>query len=81
MPEEEKKEIQNDDSDFNVDKKGVVDKGLQKLFSRKLLVFLIATSLLIGSKLTSEHWVWCALVYITSQAMVDFVVSLKHGKK
>ena len=52
--------------------KGFLDRCLEKVVSRKLLVFTVATSLLLANtSLDSETWGWVALVYIGGQAAVD----------
>lgn len=61
------------------DKRGLVDRALERFTSRKLMVFGVSTWLLLSSKLDSEHWMWCALVYISAQSAIDFVVSLKKA--
>lgn len=56
-----------------------MDVLLEKLISRKLFVFLTATSLMVFDGLSSETWGMIAVVYIGSQAAVDAVKSYKHG--
>ncbi len=52
--------------------KGFLDRCLEKAISRKLLVFAVATSLLLANtSLDSETWGWVALVYIGGQSAVD----------
>lgn len=63
------------------DKKGVLDYVQEKLVSRKLLVWLTCTGLLLQSKIQSEHYVWISLCYIGSQSIIDFVVTLKSAGK
>ena len=50
-----------------------LDKVLDKLVSRKLLVWLTATGLLAFSDLTSSDWVLISAIYIGSQSVVDIV--------
>jgi hypothetical protein len=50
-----------------------LDKVLDKLVSRKLLVWLTATGLLAFSDLSSSDWVLISAIYIGSQSVVDIV--------
>jgi hypothetical protein len=58
----------------------IVDKGLQKLISRKLLAWATATSLLMFSDLASGDWVIITCVYIGGQTVIDAVAKLKGYK-
>jgi hypothetical protein len=58
----------------------IVDKGLQKLISRKLLAWTTATSLLMFSDLASGDWVIITCVYIGGQTVIDAVAKLKGYK-
>jgi hypothetical protein len=58
----------------------IVDKGLQKLISRKLLAWATATSLLLFSDLASSDWVIITCVYIGGQTVIDAVAKLKGYK-
>ena len=51
--------------------KQVADRLLEKLMSRKLMVWLTATGLLAYSDLTSSDWVAISLVYIGSEGFAD----------
>jgi len=55
----------------------IVDKGLEKLVSRKLLAWATATGLLMFADLASSDWVIITCVYIGGQTVVDTVVKLK----
>ena len=59
--------------------KSLIDIALEKAISRKLLVFLTATGLMVWSDLTSETWGLIAIVYIGSQAVVDAMKAYRHG--
>ena len=59
--------------------RAIVDKGLHKLLSRKLFVFLTSTALIISGGLASEDWTAIALTYIGSQAAVDIAAKWRHG--
>ena len=58
----------------------VLDKGLDKLVSRKLLAWATATSLLLFADLASSDWVIITCVYIGGQTVVDTVARLRGVK-
>jgi|TARA_R100000808_G_C2088931_1_gene110046 hypothetical protein len=58
-------------------KKGLVDKGLEKLTSRKLLVWLTATGLMYLGNLESADWVIISGLYLGGQSVIDAIVKLK----
>jgi hypothetical protein len=53
--------------------KNGLDKFLDKIVSRKLLVWITATVLMYGSKITSEDWVLICMIYLGSQGALDIV--------
>ncbi|MAF26127.1 hypothetical protein CL634_11245 [bacterium] len=55
----------------------LIDKGLQKIVSRKLLAWATATALLLFADLTSSDWVIITTVYIGGQTVVDTVARLR----
>ncbi len=57
--------------------KAFVDKGLEKILSRKLLVWATATGLAAGGFLTSGDWVMISALYIGGQSVIDAIVKLK----
>jgi hypothetical protein len=61
--------------------KEVLDKGLNKLFSRKLMVWLTATlfMLLPEHSLESSDWVAISLAYIGIQGLADIATQWRHG--
>tara|TARA_Y100000310_G_scaffold248236_1_gene254043 strand:+ start:1467 stop:1706 length:240 start_codon:yes stop_codon:yes gene_type:complete len=59
------------------DPKGMLDKGVAKLVSRKLLVWGTATVALFSGAVPAEQWVEICLLYIGSQAAVDIVSAYK----
>ena len=59
--------------------KHIVDTNLNKLFSRKLLVWLSASALLLVSKIDGEQWIAVSLVYIGTQAAADIATKWKNG--
>ena len=48
--------------------------------SRKLLVWLSTTALLLTEYVNSEQWVAIALAYIGSQGIADIAVAWKSGQ-
>lgn len=60
--------------------KGALDAVQEKLVSRKLLVFLSATGLLIGAGLDPDTWGMIAMFYIGGQSAIDAVQVWRHGK-
>ena len=57
--------------------KGAVDKVLEKVVSRKLLVWATATALMFTSNLDSSDWLIFSALYIGGQSVIDAIVKLK----
>tara|TARA_R110000782_G_scaffold77324_1_gene153536 strand:+ start:56 stop:247 length:192 start_codon:yes stop_codon:yes gene_type:complete len=59
-----------------------LDKALNKLMSRKLMVWLTATSFMLLDvvPLESNDWVAISLAYIGIQGLADIAVQWRHGK-
>jgi hypothetical protein len=60
--------------------KAFADKYLEKFMSRKLLVWVSTTVLLVVDKLDGEQWVAIALAYIGSQGIADIATAWKSGQ-
>jgi len=60
--------------------KHLLDKGLNKIVSRKLLAWTTATGLLMFADLASSDWVIITTVYIGGQTIIDAVAKLKGYK-
>jgi len=58
----------------------ILDKGLEKIVSRKLLAWATATGLLMFADLASSDWVIITCVYIGGQTVVDTVARLRGVK-
>ena len=58
----------------------IIDRGMQKLVSRKLLAWATATALLMFADLASGDWVIITCVYIGGQTVVDTVARLRGVK-
>ena len=78
MKEENKVMIQNELYLKNKEK-GVLDSIQEKVASRKLLVFLTATALMIWANLDPDIWGMISVCYIGGQSAIDFAKSWKHG--
>ena len=59
--------------------KGALDKSLEKVVSRKLLVWATATGLAYAGYLTSGDWVTISALYLGGKAVIDAVVKLKSA--
>jgi len=59
--------------------KGVLDSVQEKLISRKLLVFAVATALMYFSDLSSDTWGMIAITYIGGQTAIDFAKAWRNG--
>ena len=78
MDEEKKVMIQNELYIKNKEK-GNLDSIQEKVASRKLLVFLTATALMLWAGLDPDIWGMIAVCYIGGQSVIDFAKSWKHG--
>ena len=78
MKEENKVMIQNELYLKNKEK-GILDSIQEKVASRKLLVFLTATALMLWAGLDPDIWGMIAVCYIGGQSVIDFAKSWKHG--
>jgi len=59
--------------------KGMLDAVQEKVISRKLLVFAVATALMYFSDLSSETWGMIAVTYIGGQTAIDFATAWRNG--
>ena len=59
--------------------KGALDAIQEKIVSRKLLVFLTATGLLVWAGLDPETWGMIAVMYIGGQSVIDAAKAWRHG--
>jgi hypothetical protein len=58
-------------------KKALLDKGIEKVTSRKLLVWIAATGLMLWGGLESGDWVIISGLYLGGQSVIDAIVKLK----
>jgi len=64
---------------ITINKLGMMDIVLGKVVSRKLLVFLTATGLLMWYGLDPDTWAMIAMIYVGGQSVIDTVKVWKHG--
>ena len=57
--------------------KAFADKHLERFVSKKLLVWLTTTCLLLAEKVDSEQWIIIATAYVGTQGFVDVVGRFK----
>ena len=57
--------------------KAFIDQNLERFMSKKLLVWLTTTGLLLADKVDSEQWVIIATAYVGTQGFVDVVGRFK----
>jgi hypothetical protein len=57
--------------------RGAIDKGLEKLVSRKLLVWATASALAAYGFLSSGDWVMISALYIGGQSVIDAIAKVK----
>lgn len=85
MAEEIKQEMEKSGEEVSKkvpnSEKGLFDRGLTKLVSRKLWVWGWATGLLLAGVLTPDWWAYISLVYIGSEAAATIVATAKGGMK
>ena len=60
--------------------KQVIDKGLNKLISRKLLSWITASAFLVLGFVTNEQWTAITIGYVGVQGFADLAATWKHGK-
>ena len=54
-----------------------LDRLVEKVISRKFLVWLTATGMVATSHIASEDWVMISAIYIGGQAVIDGIAKLK----
>lgn len=54
-----------------------LDRLVEKMISRKFMVWLTATGLMIVAGLESSDWVIISGIYIGSQAVIDGITKMK----
>ena len=61
------------------DKKGRFDNLIERFTSRKLLVWVACTGLLLTGNVSGTVWETISIAYVGTQAFVDAAVAWKHG--
>lgn len=61
-------------------KKEMLDRGISKLVSRKLLVWIVATIGVPLHLIDGEQWLQVSIVYIGTQAAKDFIIDYVKAK-
>jgi len=61
------------------DKRGKLDRAIEKFTSRKLLVWITCTGLLIIGDVSAAVWETISIAYVGTQAFVDAATAWKHG--
>ena len=59
--------------------RGAIDRILEKLISRKLLVWGTATALMFTAHLESGDWLILSALYIGGQSVIDAIVKLRSA--
>jgi len=77
--DKEKKVMIQKELYLNNKDKGMLDSLQEKVVSRKLLVFLTSTALMMYANLDPDIWGMIAVCYIGGQSAIDFAKSWKHG--
>jgi len=57
-----------------------LDKALDKLVSRKLLVWIISTIFMYMAKIESSDWVMISMIYLGSQGALDVAERLTKAR-
>jgi hypothetical protein len=61
--------------------KNGLDKFLDKIISRKLLVWIISTVFMYTAKIQPDDWIMISMVYIGSQGALDIVDRYTKSKR
>lgn len=62
-------------------KREVLDTIVNKLISRKLMVFVVSVVALFNGNITGDNWIVVSTAYIGTEAVIDAVVRLKQIKE
>jgi hypothetical protein len=57
----------------------IIDSKLKKLISRKLLVWVAGTTLLVFGKIDADAWVSLSLAYVSVQGFADLAIAWKKN--
>lgn len=80
MLEEIKKEVKEEAVEAEKQGVGILDVLSEKVLSRKLMVWIVATVFLGFGKITPDEWMGISLGYIGVQGVADLATKWKQGK-
>jgi len=75
-----KKEVREELKQAKKEGVGLVDILSEKILSRKLMVWIVATGFLGFGKITPDEWMSISLGYIGIQGVADLATKWKQGK-
>ena len=75
-----KKEVKEELKKASKEGVGLLDMVSEKVLSRKLMVWIVATVFLGFGKITPDEWMGISLGYIGVQGVADLATKWKQGK-
>jgi len=81
MKKEVKKELKEVEKVADKEKIGILDAVSEKVLSRKLMVWIVATVFLGFGKITPDEWMGISLGYIGVQGVADLATKWKGAGK
>ena len=81
MKKEARKELKEIEKEAKKENVGVIDVLSEKVLSRKLMVWIVATALLGFGKITPDEWMGISLGYIGVQGVADLATKWKTAGK
>ena len=81
MKKEVKKELKEVEKEAGKDGVGILDILSEKVLSRKLMVWIVATVFLGFGKITPDEWMGISLGYIGVQGVADLASKWKGAGK
>ena len=75
-----KKEVKEELKKAQKEGVGLLDMVSEKVLSRKLMVWIVATVFLGFGKITPDEWMGISLGYIGVQGVADLATKWKQGK-
>ena len=76
-----KKEVRKEMKEAQKEGVGVIDVLSEKILSRKLMVWIVATAFLGFGKITPDEWMGISLGYIGVQGVADLAAKWKGAGK
>lgn len=59
----------------------MIEKMIEKFFSRKFLIWVIGTILLFLKVITEETWLYLTMFYVGTEGLADIVSRFKNAKE